>query len=278
MLEHFPVRRARWRCCVDCRDGCWGLTISFGKFRRTAKTEDRFRGLSTALRFGREDGIEGQARGQGPGGAKVGCLRRKSFYGGGSEEEAGDVGHVGYASVLDVGYGAYVDELDDEPEADEEDGGDVGDADEEEEEKDGADAVAGIGDEEGSHDGGDGSAGAEGGDVGAGGGGDLGGHGDEAAEDVEEGEAEGVHGVFHGGSEGPEEDHVAADVDPAAVEEHGGEQGDEAVAGADVGGDGGPLVDEGVAALELEEPDEEVEGDEEDGGVGKVGPAPGYVS
>ncbi len=62
------------------------------------------------------------------------------------------------------------------------------------------------------------------------------------------------------------------------MEEHRGEQGDEAIAGADVGGDGGPLIDEGVATLELEEPNEEIDDDEEDGGNGKVNPAPRYVS
>ncbi len=89
---------------------------------------------------------------------------------------------------------------------------------------------------------------------------------------------QGVHGVFHGGTEGPEEDHVADDVEPAAVEKHGGEQGGEGVAGGDVGGDGGPLVDEGVAALELEKEDESVEDDEDDGGDGKVYPASRCVS
>jgi len=181
--------------------------------------------------------------------------------------------HVRYATVLDGGYGSYVEELDEKPEADEQNGGDVGDADEEEEEKDGADAVAGIGEEEGSHDGGDGSAGAEGGDVGAGRGDDLGEHGDEASEEIEDREAEGVHGVFHGRTEGPEEDHVAENVGPAAMQEHGGEQGDERVAGMDVGGNGGPSVDEGVAALEFEEPDEKIDGDEEDGGDGEVSPS-----
>ena len=59
--------------------------------------------------------------GAGPGawGGEGGLLAAEDFYGGGSEEEAGDVRHVGYASVLDVGYCAYVEELDKEPEADE---------------------------------------------------------------------------------------------------------------------------------------------------------------
>jgi hypothetical protein len=48
---------------------------------------------------------------------------------------------------------------------------------------------------------------------------------------------------------------------------------DERVAGMDVGGNGGPSVDEGVAALEFEEPDEKIDGDEEDGGDGEVSPS-----
>jgi hypothetical protein len=248
---------------------------------------------SIAGAFGRNDGALGKVlrsvapaewgrgetlAGPGVGGREGGLLAAEEFDSESSEEEAADVRHIGDASVLDVGYGAYVEELDEEPEADEQDGGDIRDADEEEEEEERTDAVAGIGDEEGSHDGGDGAAGSEGGNVGAGRGGDLGKHRDQASEDIEDGEAEGVHGVFHRGTEGPEEDHVAEDVRPASMEKHGGEQGDEAVAGADVSRDGGPLVDEGVAALEFEEPDKNVEDDDDDGGDGKVDPAPRYVS
>jgi len=147
-----------------------------------------------------------------------------------SEEEAADVGHVGDASVLDVGDGADVDELHEEPKADEKDGGDIRDADEEKEEEERTDAVAGKGDEEGSHDGGDGAAGTEGGDVRAGRGGDLGEHRDQASEEIEGGEAEGVHGVFHRGTEGPEEDHVAEDMRPASMQKHGSDESDETVA------------------------------------------------
>ncbi len=216
--------------------------------------------------------------GPGVGGSEGGLLAAEEFDGEGSEEEAADVRHVGYASMLDRGDSADVEQLDEKPEADEKDCRDVRDADEEEEEEDRADAVVGIGDEEGSHDGGDGTAGAEGGDEGAGRGGDLGEHGDQASEEIEEGEAEGVHRVFHRGTEGPEEDHVAEDVGPASMEKHGGEQGDEAVAGPDVGRDGGPLVDEGVATLEFEEPDKDVEDDDDDCGDRKVRPTPRYVS
>ena len=216
--------------------------------------------------------------GPGVGGGEGRLLAAEEFDGEGSKEEAADVRHVGDASMLDVGYCAYVEELDQEPEADEQDGGNVRDANEEEEEEKRADAVAGIGDEEGSHNGGDGAAGAEGGDVGAGRGDDLGEHRDEASEEIEDGKAEGVHGVFHGRTEGPEEDHVAENVGPASMQKHRGEQGDEAVARADVGGNGGPLVDEGVAALEFEEPDEDVEDDDDDRGDGKVDPTPRYVS
>ena len=224
--------------------------------------------------WGRGEKLAGPGVGWGEGG----LLAAEEFDGESSEEEAADVGHVGYASMLDGSYRAYVEELDEKPDADEKDGRNVGDADEEEEEEDRADAVVGISDEKGSHDGGDGTAGAEGGDVGARRGEDLGEHRDEASEEIEDGKAEGVHGVFHGRTESPKEDHVAEDVGPACVEKHGREQGDEAVAGADVGGDGGPLVDEGVAPLKFEQPDEDVEGDEDDGRDGKVRPAPRCVS
>jgi len=247
------------------------MTISFRNCQRKA----------TALRWGarrdqavERDGLAGPGVGRGEGG----LLAAEEADGEGSEEEAAYVRHVGDASMLNGGYGAYVDELDEKPEADEQDGRDIRDADEEEEEEDRTDAVVGKGDEEGSHDGGDGTAGPEGGNEGAGRGGDLGKHGDQASEEIEGGEAEGVHGVFHGGTEGPEEDHVAEDVGPACMQKHGREQGDETAAGADVGGDGGPLVDERVATLELEEEDEDVEDDDDGGSDGKVNPAPRYVS
>ena len=222
--------------------------------------------------------MRGLGAGPAVGGREGGLLAAEEFDGEGSEEEAADVRHVGDASMLDGGDTADVEQLDEKPESDEQDGGDKGDAEVEKEEEERLDAVAGIGDEEGSHDGGDGAAGAEGGDIGTGRGGYLGEHRDQASEEIEDGEAEGVHGVFHGGTEGPEEDHVTEDMGPASMEKHGGDQGDEAVAGADVGGDGGPLVDEGVAALEFEKEDDYVEHDDDDGGDGKVEPAPRYVS
>ena len=180
--------------------------------------------------------------------------------------------------MLDGGDGAYVEQLDEKPEADEQDGGDEGDSNEEEEKEQRTDAVAGIGDEEGSHDGGNRAAGAEAGDGGAGGGGDLRERGDEASQEIEHGEAPVVHGVFHRRTEGPEEDHVAKDVRPAGVEKHGGEEGGDGVAGEDVGGDGGPLLDEVVSALQLQEEDEDVDDDDDGGNDGIVHPAPRCVS
>ena len=49
-------------------------------------------------------------------------------------------------------------------------------------------------------------------------------HGDDAADEVEDGKAEGAHGVFDLATEGPQVDHVADDVHPAAVHEHGGQK------------------------------------------------------
>ena len=42
-------------------------------------------------------------------GGEGGLLAAEDFYGGSSEEEAGDVRYVGDSSVLNVGDGAYVD-------------------------------------------------------------------------------------------------------------------------------------------------------------------------
>src|SRR5215218_7558633 len=52
------------------------------------------------------------------------------------------------------------------------------------------------------------------------------------------------HGVLDVVAEDPEEEHVAADVEPTAVEEHRGQERKEVVPGRDLARDGAPAVDE----------------------------------
>ena len=73
-----------------------------------------------------------------------------------------------------------------------------------------------------------------------------------AAGDVEQQERDRAQPVLDVVAEDPEEQHVAEQVQPAAVEEHAGEHPEHRVAGevagpervVDVGGDGGPLLEE----------------------------------
>ena len=185
--------------------------------------------------------------------------------GDGSKDESANVGEVGDASALDVRYRAGIDELDEEPDANEERGGDHCDPDIDDDDEERFDAVAGVGDDESPHDGGDGSAGAESGDGGGGAAGELGEHSDRAAHEIEDDVAPAAHGVLHLRSECPEEDHVADDVHPAAMHEHGSEDRDPLMAGEEGGGDGGPLGDEVVPAEQLENEDEAVDEDDEEG-------------
>ncbi len=201
----------------------------------------------------------------------------EEFGGDSSEEESTDVSDIGYATGLDVGDGSGIEELDEKPESDEEYGGDIRDADEYENPEERANPIAGVSDEERAHDGGDGSAGTEVGDGGGGADGDLGEHGDGSPEQIEDEVAQGVHGVLDLGAKGPEENHVADDVQPATMHEHGGEEGDPVTAGDDVGGDHGPLEDEGVSAEEFFEKDGGVDGDDEGRDEREMACAPGCV-
>ena len=136
----------------------------------------------------------------------------------------------------------------------------------------------GKGHDERSHDGGDGSAGAETRDTRKGIAEDLRAHGDDAAHEVEEQEADRPHGVFDLAAEGPQVNHVADDVHPAAVHEHGGEQGDEAMAVDDADGNRRPGAHKGVSVRELLKEDEDVNEDDEDGDEAKAARAAGGVA
>ena len=62
------------------------------------------------------------------------------------------------------------------------------------------------------------------------------------------------------------------------MQKHGREQRRNRVARQDVDRDRGPLVDEGIAALQLEKEDQRVDEDNDAGGDGIVHPAPRCVS
>ena len=67
-------------------------------------------------------------------------------------------------------------------------------------------------------------------------------------------------------AEDPQIEHVAAEMQPAAVHEHGGEDGGH-VAGwvlAEPGRNERPLANEGIAAVQLDEEEENVERDQRD--------------
>lgn len=129
------------------------------------------------------------------------------------------------ADVADGGDAAQ--QLDGKPIEQHEGGRDIdgGDEDNDEDERDYAHAR--IQDEEGAHDAGNGAAGADGGDGTAEVGGELDGGRSNAADQIEDGELGGPHGVLNVRSEDPQEPHVADEVEPAAVQEHGGDEGGE---------------------------------------------------
>lgn len=195
-----------------------------------------------------------------------------------SEEKAADMRNVGHAPGLHLRHQADVEELDEKPEADKDRGGNERDAHKDEDDENGADAIARIRDQKRAHDGGDGSAGAEVGDPGGWVGQNLSHHGNHSARQVEKQESPAAHRVFDGRAERPEEDHVAQDVEPAGVQEHGRENGDGAVAGNHIGGNDGPVADEVVAVNQLLKKDKNIDENDEEGDGGHPRGAPGYVT
>ena len=96
----------------------------------------------------------------------------------------------------------------------------------------------------------------------------------DAAEQIEDQELHVPEAVLDVVAEDPQVQHVAAEVQPAAVHEHGGENG------RDVGPrmvreaprHEGPFVDELVAVLQLQEEDQHVDGNEDVGDVRRRAP------
>jgi hypothetical protein len=78
-----------------------------------------------------------------------------------------------------------------------------------------------------------------------------------------------AHRVFNGRPECPQEDHVADDVHPTGVHEHGAEQGDGVMAAGDAKGDRGPGAHKTVAAGKFQKKDVNVDQNEECGDSGE---------
>src|SRR5262249_47126999 len=85
----------------------------------------------------------------------------------------------------------------------------------------------------------------------------------EPAREVEDEVAEPAHRVLDLRTEGPQEDHVAENVGPAAVHEHRAQDRDPVTAGRDVGGDHRPAQREGLAPGQLEREDDRVRAHEQ---------------
>ena len=179
------------------------------------------------------------------------------------------MGQICDAAGFCLGDCADIEDLDKEPEANEKRGGNEGDAEKDDEEDEGANAVARKRDEKRAHDGGDGSAGTKGGDVGEGIAENLREHGNHAACEIEDGEADGAHGVFDFATEGPQVNHVADDVHPAAMHEHRGEQRDETMAVDNANGHDRPSPNEGVAVSQFLKENPHVENNDEGGDDGE---------
>ena len=88
--------------------------------------------------------------------------------------------------------------------------------------------------------------------------------------EIEEDETASSHGVFDLAAESPQVNHVADDVHPAGMHEHGGENRDPAVAMDDANRDDGPGPDEAIAIDQLFEKNIGVEDDDGDGGERKT--------
>ena len=96
----------------------------------------------------------------------------------------------------------------------------------------------------------------------------------DTAEQIEDQELHVPEAVLDVVAEDPQVEHVAAEVQPAAVHEHGAENG------RDVGsrivreapGHECPFLDEPVAVLQLEQEDEHVDDDEDEGDVRRRAP------
>ena len=181
------------------------------------------------------------------------------------------------SASADLGDCAKIEDLHEKPETDERRGGDEGDPYEDEEEDNGADAIAWIGDEKCTHHSRDSSAGPKAWNTRVGIGHDLRHHGNDAARKVEDEKPETAHSALDLSTEGPQVDHVANDVHPAGVHEHGREQCDPPVAVHDADGNDRPSQNIWVAESQLLQEDVYVEEDDEDSDDGEPRLRPGGV-
>lgn len=167
------------------------------------------------------------------------------------------MGPPGDSAVGCAANGAYAfDELDQEPIAQNDEGRDG----QEENDNKGQDTCPRVENNVGAHDAGDGSTGTERGNAGVKIEGDMEKVGADSANKIEKKIGEVAEVVFHIVAKNPEEEHVAADVQPTAVQEHAGQDGEEGgiegdmarEEGRDASRDGGIGHHEGVVLMRSE--------------------------
>lgn len=185
--------------------------------------------------------------------------------GDGSEDKSTDVRQVSDSSGLYLRDRPCMNELGEKPEANQECCWNHGDARENKKEQNGFDLVAGISHDESAHHRSDCATCPKVWNRGMGIKSDLGEHCNQTASEIKGEVSRTAHGIFDLGGKGPQENHVADDVGPAAVHEHGSEDRDPSMAGSDLCRDGGPLRDERVAAGQLKQKNADVDDNDEGG-------------
>jgi hypothetical protein len=90
-------------------------------------------------------------------------------------------------------------------------------------------------------------------------------HGDEPTNQIKRQIASAAHRILNLWTEGPKKNHVADDVRPAAMHEHGSQNSDPVVAGSDLRRDRRPLGHECIAAGEFENKNNDVHQDDSAG-------------
>jgi len=176
------------------------------------------------------------------------------------------------------GDGSDVQDLHQEPESNQQCGRYEGNSNEDNEEDHSLDAIAGIGDQERAHHCSDGSAGPETRNLREWIPDNLAHHRHNAANQIEEDESAGTHRVFDFAAEGPEVNHVANDVHPAGMHEHGGEDRDPAVSMDDANRHDRPGPNEAVAVNQLFQKNIGIQDDDGDGSQRKTPQGPRGVT
>jgi len=170
------------------------------------------------------------------------------------------VGYAGHLRGIHAHGGGAGHPLLPDPDAEEEPGRDAEGKDKEEH----FNLRARVHDQVGAHDGRDGSAGADRRHFAAAAEEDMQRVRGQSARQVEEQEAEVADGRLDVVAEDPQEEHIADQVAGAAVQKHAGQQGDQVLPPADLGGNGAPGVDEVAQRLGLHgglvEKDDDIEG------------------